>query len=512
MAAFSPDGTSIASFSSNACSMGTVRVWDTKTGAERFPPLEQDGIHGIAFSFNGLRIVSVSRDGLLRMWDAMSGVEILPPVQFDDVGGSKQIVSGAFSADGMKFVWSVRDHYIRIMHFDPHTQPRQMTAFFSLDLLLSSLSFSPDGGRIVSGFDDGSIQVYDVALGLELVSTMRGHSGYVRSVAFSPDGTRIVSGSSDKTIRVWSIESGLEIFPALRAHNNTVTSAVFSPDGTIILSSSMDGTIRLWDAMLGVETQDVLRQHESSINCVVFSPDGRSIVSASHDCTVRVWKLSRDSSTIPDVRKDRATISSVALSPDGTKVVSGSTSGIISIWDAKSGTETLPALQKHKGEVCSIIFTPDGTLIFSCSYDRTICAFDVMTGIESFPAIRNSCTVRSITICPMGNRIASGDDNGAIRIWDAKLGTEIEFPNISPVRQHIFTRILSRRHYDCFSIRQTYQSMGYKFRRCVDAIHNELLGNRFASTYGILLRWIHCIRTVQKRCTYVAYNIHTGHR
>ena len=31
------------------------------------------------------------------------------------------------------------------------------------------------------------------------------HSDWISSVAFSPDGTKIVSGSGDKTIKVWDI-------------------------------------------------------------------------------------------------------------------------------------------------------------------------------------------------------------------------------------------------------------------------------------------------------------------
>ena len=39
---------------------------------------------------------------------------------------------------------------------------------------------------------------------MELLSEKKdAHSHYVTSVAFSPDGTKIVSGSSDKTIKVW---------------------------------------------------------------------------------------------------------------------------------------------------------------------------------------------------------------------------------------------------------------------------------------------------------------------
>ena len=31
------------------------------------------------------------------------------------------------------------------------------------------------------------------------------HSNVIRSVTFSPDGTKIVSGSLDKTIKVWDL-------------------------------------------------------------------------------------------------------------------------------------------------------------------------------------------------------------------------------------------------------------------------------------------------------------------
>jgi len=37
--------------------------------------------------------------------------------------------------------------------------------------------------------------------------TLKGHSDGVTSVSFSPDGKRIVSGSWDNTLKVWDISS-----------------------------------------------------------------------------------------------------------------------------------------------------------------------------------------------------------------------------------------------------------------------------------------------------------------
>ena len=39
---------------------------------------------------------------------------------------------------------------------------------------------------------------------------MEGHCDCVMSVAFSPDGKSIVSGSNDTTVRIWDVASGAE--------------------------------------------------------------------------------------------------------------------------------------------------------------------------------------------------------------------------------------------------------------------------------------------------------------
>jgi WD40 repeat protein len=84
----------------------------------------------------------------------------------------------------------------------------------------------------------------------------RTHTDYVTSVAFSPDGNRIVSGSDDKSVRVWDAKTG-EQLRELQGHTDSVTSVAFSPDGNRIVSGSDDKSVRVWDAKTGEQLREL---------------------------------------------------------------------------------------------------------------------------------------------------------------------------------------------------------------------------------------------------------------
>ncbi|KAJ1487645.1 hypothetical protein T484DRAFT_1785873 [Baffinella frigidus] len=41
--------------------------------------------------------------------------------------------------------------------------------------------------------------------------SLQGHSDSITSIAFSPDGKRVVSGCHDKLIKIWNVETFAEV-------------------------------------------------------------------------------------------------------------------------------------------------------------------------------------------------------------------------------------------------------------------------------------------------------------
>jgi len=71
----------------------------------------------------------------------------------------------------------------------------------------------------------------------------KGHSTYVWSVAWSPDGTRIVSASQDGTVQIWNADTFFH-----KGEAAYVRSVAWSSDGIRIASASQDGTVQVWSA------------------------------------------------------------------------------------------------------------------------------------------------------------------------------------------------------------------------------------------------------------------------
>ncbi|KAJ7602081.1 WD40-repeat-containing domain protein [Mycena polygramma] len=237
---------------------------------------------------------------------------------------------------------------------------------------IKSLSFSPNGTRIVSGDFHRGPMLWDAATGTEIVGFFKVDVAHVGCVAFSPDGKHIVSGGSDETVHVWDSQTGA-LVGRLRGHTEVIISVAFTPDGRRIASGAGDASIRVWDAetALGSAAYPRSMGHTQGVTWVQFSSDGNRITSGSKDSTVKVW----DSSTgalLTTSKPGAPSIWTLVFSPDGRRIASGYVDGIVHVWNSETCTVVGGPFEGHPDTVTSVHFSPDCRRIVSGSSDGTI--------------------------------------------------------------------------------------------------------------------------------------------
>ena len=268
-----------------------------------------------------------------------------------------------------------------------------------------SVAVSMDGQMVASGHRSGAVRIWDSRSHRLVGEPLRGHSETVTSLCFSPDSRWLVSGSVDKRVRVWNCRTGQAGSPLL-GHTSHVYSV--RTDGRLIISGSSDTTIRIWDFATG-EPIGLPINAGNPVRAVALFNDGRIIAAAGG--SVCLWdvktRLRIVSMTHPDVR-------TVALSPDNSRIASGSTN--IRIWDAQTHTQ-IWGFDSYIGVLYSVSFSPDGRWIASGSDDGTVRVLNSNTGQLIDPPLRGQTRItRSVAFSSDNRQVISGGVD-KVSIW-----------------------------------------------------------------------------------------------
>jgi WD40 repeat protein len=85
--------------------------------------------------------------------------------------------------------------------------------------------------------------MWDAETGQEL-RTLQGHTARAQSVTFSPDGRRLISTAQDKSMKVWDTESGQELL----TFKADCAGIAFSSNGQRLFTGQPDGSVTIYDA------------------------------------------------------------------------------------------------------------------------------------------------------------------------------------------------------------------------------------------------------------------------
>ena len=285
--AFSPDGARLLTASRDR----SARLWDVASGSElrRFEG-HWGGVHHVAFAPDGKRIVTAGEDGKVLVWDAGNG-DLLAILRGHGTGGAFR---AAILPDGS--VLSV-GYDAMVRRWDVETEAER-GALHGHRGGIYAMDVSRDGTRAVTGSADGGIVLWDLTEGRSIWTTAwpmsagGGAGGAIlRDLALAPDGSRVYAAAwGTRPVQVFDGATGRHLRGFDSAGN--VRGVALSPDGNSLAVASDEGT-RVWEAD-GGEITASLRPDDKFMHDAAFSPDGRRLAVARGGYQAGAWVRAQD--------------------------------------------------------------------------------------------------------------------------------------------------------------------------------------------------------------------------
>ncbi|OAX39898.1 WD40 repeat-like protein, partial [Rhizopogon vinicolor AM-OR11-026] len=140
---------------------------------------------------------------------------------------------------------------------------------------------------------------------------------------------------------------------------------------------------------------------------------------------VRLWDV--ETEKVHDKWIGFTSVESVCWSADGEPVLSGFYGGTVRVWGVESCETPCQKLRGETNNVFGVVHLPDVRRIITCSHDDSLLLWDLESGERMGDAWQDDgddgddgLGVGRITLSPNGKTVASGSNNGTVRLWDVE--------------------------------------------------------------------------------------------
>ncbi len=438
-AEFAPDGKIIAvagmhRSTKNSISTNEVQLIEAKNGQTAFS-LQGHWyeITSLAFSKDGRRLFTGSRDRTVRVWDTALGTETAVLT-----GHGSTVTQMAISHKRSQLLTADQNGQIKKWKIGPS----QITSYVQAPLLeflfqgaVDRMQFIRNGKSLVTCDRFAGITIWDAATGFSSGRSLRAASTMQTTAsAVSPDGSTVATaviglGENNGEILVWNVEGG-SISSRLTGPVGTIKCMEFSPDGKTLATAGENLEIWLWDVQPETLTEWArLKGHTDQVTALAFAADGTTLASGTADRTVLLWKFpsstSRDATKIfSRVLSDEfsSEITSLRFFENGASLLC-STKETTQLWTTKTLKSTLSV--------------PGSIAVYSADFSRFACG----GGLKSKTEVRiytsesgreiarltggHQDTISAMTFTPDGKHILTAGRDYSVKCWNVDLGEQV---------------------------------------------------------------------------------------
>jgi WD40 repeat protein len=277
---------------------------------------------------------------------------------------------------------------------------------------ITCLDVSPDGSRVVSGSDDGTVRLWSFSAGEELFCWTEHEMG-AGAVRFTPDGQRVVTGDRMGTLRLWDGVSGRLLWKRATGNRGGVTSADWLPGGQTVVAWET-GLLSGHEAQTGSEVWRIGDPTRGAIRAVGGGLGRTGLVTGGDDKSLRIWDAAAGRE-LREMSGHTDGVTCLSVSADGKRIVSGSRDNTVRVWVSDAGT-CLATLRGHSFSVMGVCFSPDGKRIASASWDHTVRVWDAVSGTAQIKIESTSARFSAVRFLAAGQGLLVAGSDRVVRV------------------------------------------------------------------------------------------------